>query len=110
MEKRYASLRIIGTIYRVVGIIIGGITVIAVLFICGTSLLGGAGNSIYSQSSYGTMGLLGGAFGGLIMSLIALLYGGFLALTMYAIGEGVYLLIALEENTRQTAALLQQKQ
>jgi hypothetical protein len=38
-----------------------------------------------------------------------LLYGGITAITTYALGEGVYLFIGLEENTRVTAELLQKQ-
>jgi hypothetical protein len=37
-------------------------------------------------------------------------FGGGLALTLYALGEGVYLFIAIEDNTRTTVALLAQRQ
>jgi hypothetical protein len=106
MEKRYVALRTIGNIYRVLGIIAGAITILAVLFICGSSLIGGASGSLANQ--YGGYSFLGTALGGLLMGLIAILYGGLISLTLYGMGEGVYLLIALEENTRLTATLLQQ--
>ncbi|NMC79741.1 MAG: hypothetical protein GYA59_10310 [Chloroflexi bacterium] len=110
MEKRYVALRTIGTIYKVLGIIAAIFTILAMLGICGTSVLGGAaldrlGHQFGNDSSFG--GMFGGVFGGLLMSVVILLYGGGLAVTLYALGEGVYLLLALEENTRQTVALLQ---
>jgi uncharacterized membrane protein len=110
MERRYVALRTVGTIYRVLGIIIGCITVLAVIAVCISSVIGGGMmNSLGSQSNYAGASLLGGVFGGLLMSFFFLLYGGVMALTLFAAGEGVYLLIALEENTRVTAELLQQK-
>jgi hypothetical protein len=41
-----------------------------------------------------------------LLSLMIILGGGIYAVTTYALGEAVYLLIALEENTRRTALLL----
>ena len=52
------------------------------------------------------MGMFSGAFGGLLISLALLLYGFGIAVTLFAAGELVYLLLALEENTRITAQLL----
>ncbi len=52
------------------------------------------------------MGMLGGVVGGVIISLVTILLGGIYAVTIYALGEAVYLLIALEENTHLTAAML----
>ncbi len=114
MEKRYMALRTIGTIYKVLGVLVGALTILAVLGICASSVLGGA---VADQFGYelgrrgmGFGGLFGGVFGGLLVSFFAILYGGGMAVTLYALGEGVYLLLALEENTRKTVALLQQKE
>lgn len=110
MEKRYRALRIVGTIYKVLGIIAAALTVLAVLAMCGTSLLGGAAlDSVGRQfgQDLGGGGVFGGMVGGVIFSVLAVLYGGIIAVTLYAFGEMIYLLIALEENTRATAAMLQ---
>ncbi len=113
MEKRYVSLRIIGTIYKIAGGIVGAITILLVLGICITSLLGGAALDSFSRQfgrdPGGFVGVFSGFLGGIIGSLLAILYGGGLAVTLYALGEGVYLLLALEENTRATVLLLQRE-
>ena len=57
----------------------------------------------------GPAGLFSGILGGIIIGGIILLYGGFIAITSYAVGEGIYLAIGIEENTRATASLLQQQ-
>jgi hypothetical protein len=109
MEKRYRALRTIGTIYKILGIITGALTILVVIGICGTSVLGGTalGNA---GRDYGNSlmpyGMMGGALGGILGSLIVVLYGGTLTITLYGFGEGVYLLLALEENTRATTTLL----
>ncbi|HOT90862.1 MAG TPA: hypothetical protein PLN71_04710 [Anaerolineae bacterium] len=112
MEKRYTALRVIGTIYKVLGGIVGVITILLVLGICATSALGGAvidtlGRELSGDTGFA--GLLSGFVGGLIVSVLAIIYGGGLAVTLYAAGEGVYLLLALEENTRATVMLLRQQ-
>ena len=109
MEKRFRALRIIGTIYKALGLIAASLTTIVAVASCLTSVLGGAalGNlpNQLGDSSQVT-GLLGGALGGILVSLVAIIYGGGISVTLYALGEGVYLLLALEENTRATAGTL----
>lgn len=108
METPYRALNIISTIYKVMGAIVGAITLLVVLAICGSSVLGGAAlDSLGSEFGNGAgAGLLGGVFGGLLLSLVAILYGGVIAVTLYAIGEAIHLLLALEVNTRMTAQIL----
>lgn len=111
MEKRYRALRLIGSVYKVLGIIMGVLTILIVLSLCVTSIFG---SSLLNElgRQYGNGGTMGGAGGvvlGLLMSLGAIIYGGGMAVTLYALGEGIYLLIALEENTRATALLLQKQ-
>ena len=113
MEKRYQALRVIGTVYKVLGGIVGVLTIVLVIGICLTRVLGGAamdsiGREFGTHTSF--TGMLGGVFGGIIvMGIGAIIYGGGMAITLYAAGEGVYLLLAMEENTRATSQLLQQQ-
>jgi len=112
MEKRYRALRIIGTVYKILGAILAVLTILGVIGICIASIAGGAAfDSILNQygSSSGVFGTLGGVLGGFLIGFFVIIYGGGMAITMYALGEGVYLLLSLEENTRTTAALLQQQ-
>ena len=109
MEKHYTALRTIGSIYKVLGAIAGVVTVLLVIAACLTSVLGGAAADTFGRqlgSDVGLGGLLGGVFGGLLLSFFIVLYGGGMALTLYAAGEGIYLLLALEENTRATVLAL----
>jgi hypothetical protein len=118
MEKKFKALRFIGTVYKVIGIIAGALTAISAIGFCLMSILGGslfnaALNSVnqygYGGSgSSGPAGVFGGILGGVIIGGLILLYGGITSITLYAFGEGIYLLIGLEENTRNTAFLLQQ--
>jgi hypothetical protein len=110
VERRYGALRFVGTVYKVVGIIAAVLTLLAVIGVCLFSVLGGAamgglGRELGRNTAFG--GFLSSTIGGAIGAILTILYGGGLALTLYAIGEGIYLLLALEENTRLTAQLLQ---
>lgn len=100
MEQSYPALRTIGNIYKLLGSIVGAITALAVIGLCASGLASGRDT---------VFGPFGGILGGLIGSLLVTLYGGGIALTLYAAGEGMFLLIALEENTRATALALQRQ-
>jgi hypothetical protein len=91
MGQQYTALRTIGTIYKVLGVIIG---VLTLLIAFGIGNIGGFAASLRES------------FLGILLVLIC---GGGIALTLYATGEGVFLLIALEENTRMTAIALQRQ-
>ena len=113
MEKRYTALRIIGTIYKVLGGIVAAVTLLLVLGICLASLLGGAAveRLAWTLDAYrGMAGFLGSALGGLLAGVLAAIYGGAIAVTLYGFGEGIYLLLAIEENTRATAVMMQRTQ
>jgi len=84
------------------------ITILSILGFCITSILGGAALGSLGDDT-GIAGFFGSVIGALIFSVVALIYGGGFAVTLYAAGEGVYLLLALEENTRTTAMLLQRQ-
>jgi len=108
MEKRYGALRIIGTIYKVLGIVAGALTIIAIIAFCATAVFGGTALG-RDRSGFGSSllpGMMGGVLGGVVGGAIAILYLGGLAVTLYAFGEGIYLLIALVANTRATMSLL----
>lgn len=112
MEKKYSALRIIGTIYKVLGGIAGVITILVAISLCATSVLGGAAMDRLGQGfgqSGGALGIFSGLFGGLLLSVVAIIYGGGIAITLFAAGEGVFLLLAMEENTRATVALLKEQ-
>lgn len=104
MEKRYGVLRFIGTIYKLIGIIVLVLTVLGALGACAGVLVGGA--AFRETAAQSGVPILGSLVGGLIIALFGLLYGGAIGLTLFAAGDFVSLLLALEENTRSTATLL----
>ena len=111
MEMKFKVLRLVGSVYKVLGIISAVLTLILALGICLVSLLGGAMMDQVQRElgrTMGPLGMLGGAAGGAIAAGFVLIYGVVMTLVLYGAGEGIYLLLALEENTRTTAILLQQ--
>ena len=111
MEKRYKVLRIIGTIYKILGLISLIITILLAVGICAGSIWGmtAPDNFTDTMNGYGGFGLPGmieSMAGGFLFSLVMIINGLVFTLTFYALGEGIYLFLALEENTRTTAELL----
>ena len=113
MEKRYGVLRFISGFYKVVGIIMGVLTLLSALGICLTSILGTSllNGMIQSMQNSGMPVGVGGSMvvGGILAALGTLLFGALSALGTYAIGELISLLISLEQSSRTTATLLQTK-
>ena len=110
MEKKFKILRFIGTVYKVLGIITAVLTILGAAGICLTSVLGGAMIDQVQREfgEIGPVGLMSGAAGGAIIGGFLLVWGTIIALLLLAAGEGIYLLLALEENTRTTADCMQQ--
>jgi len=108
MDKRYKALRTIGSIYKVLGIIAGIVTILIGIGVCLTSVLGGAmmNGVVRELGGSSSTGIFSGMIGAALVNIFVLLNGGGLALTFYAMGEGIYVMLSLEENTRSAVELL----
>lgn len=107
MEKKFGVLRIVATIYKVLAWIVLVVGVLGGCLSLGMGALGfvsGAASSSAFERSLGVTGALGGMVSGVIVIFFAALY----FLVLYALGETIYLLLALEENTRATAERLKE--
>lgn len=102
MDRRFTALRIIGTVFKIlawISLIFGILGAIGML-ILGFTLSG----------MEGPLGLdLGGPLAGLAMFLVTLIIAAVSFLALYAVGESVYLLLSMEENTRRAAYFIQQQ-
>ena len=102
MDRRFASLRVIGTIFKIlawVSLILGVISAVGLL-ILGLTLNGDSG----------LLGLgLSGPLAGMAMFVAVTILAVFGFLALYAIGESVYLFLSIEENTRRAAIFAQQQ-
>jgi hypothetical protein len=110
MEKRFGVLRFIGSFYKIVGALLAILTVLVAIVIFLISAFSGAAMDEFTRQFDATvtpLGLTGGILGGLISAVVTLITGGLAALGTYALGEGMYLLLAMEENTRATALYMQ---
>ncbi len=105
MQSKVRVLRIVATIFKVLAVII---LVIGLLGTCASIAAGmlpglaGAGSSSRDTFGIGVGGLLGGLIVGLGVLFGSILY----FLMLYAFGDVLSLLIALEENTRITSERL----
>lgn len=106
MERKFRVLRVIGTLWKVLAWIalIGGILAAIGVLLAGIL---GSGGMILRQFGQapgmmsGAMGVISGIAGFIITMIGAVIY----FLMLYALGELVYLLLAIEENTRQSVQL-----
>ena len=102
MEKKFTALRVIGTIFKILAWIalLAGV-VGAVLALVAGITMGGQDD---------LLGLnLGGPLAAIAMFIVILIVAIFYFLAVYAVGEAIYLALAIEENTRSTAYVVQQQ-
>lgn len=106
VPKRFGVLRVMGTLLKVIAWIF---LILAILIAIGLGLTAMSGDLLTN--------LLGGVLppdllvnlgpaGGIVAGIGVLILGVLYFLLIYAAGESIHLQLALEENTRLTAALL----
>ena len=97
VEKKYKALRMIAMLYKIFAFVAGGACVLMALFL----LVTGFGGS--SRSTTTTLGPDPTAiFGGAVGALLLLVYGAFIFIFLYGLGEWMYVFMDIEENTRKT--------
>ncbi len=106
LEKRFGALRVIGTIFKVLGIL-SVIASIAMAVVAGMFAATHSFANPLNSPMFGVRTLMGS---GIWAGLVALLWGVLGGLGLYGAGEICHLLIAVEENTRASAQLLRQQQ
>lgn len=102
VPKRFGVLRFVGTLFKILAWIIIVAAIIA-------GIAAGAAGSVPAIGDFvGTMGLEGMFIGGngLVTGIMLFLGGLLYWFLLTAAGESLLLQVALEENTRLTAALL----
>lgn len=102
VPKRFAILRFFGSLLKVLAWIF---LVLSIVGAIGAVLAGTALTPFLSQWGLGGTELLS-AGGGIVAGIVTLVLGLFYFVLFYALGEYVQLTLAVEENTRLTAALL----
>lgn len=106
VPKRFDLLRFVATMLKVFAWIT---LVLSILAAIGVVLAGGQMGTVLDQAIPGmgaTLSGQGGLIGGIIAAVGVLLVGVLYFVILYAAGENISLSLAVEENTRLTAALL----
>jgi hypothetical protein len=110
METKYQALRVIGTIFKVMAVIVGIFAILVALLACiGVTSMGTLIDAASAYGGAGTAGLGTGAMAiiGVVYAVMILVMFLPFAVILFAAGEGIFLLIDLEENTRRTALLME---
>ncbi|MCS7261666.1 MAG: hypothetical protein NZ765_12975 [Anaerolineae bacterium] len=123
VERRYRVLRIIATLCKVAGVVVGALVALVILGICLNLVFGVSAMTLFEPEhpfsrprllpwwGWGVwpgMMLIPG-IGSLVVVILVVLGGGLHALALYGLGSLIDLLLALEENTRAVAETLQRR-
>lgn len=106
VPKRFGILRLVGTLLKVIS------WIILVVAVCAAIVVGIAAPALQQTiEPFLATGLFGESFNlsggnGIFIGIITLITGLVWFLLLYAAGENILLRVAIEENTRLTAALL----
>lgn len=101
VPKRFGVLRFFATLLKVLAwiVLIGSVLGAIVAVVAGGMLTG-----LLSSAIDGADALAAG--GGIIFGVMILIFGLLYFLALYVAGESIHMQLAVEENTRLTAALL----
>ncbi len=102
VPRRFGVLRFIGTLLKVIAWII---LIVAILGAIGAGIAGGQLLQVLGNTAAAGQ-VLASPAGGIVAGIAILLFGLIYFLALYATGESVHMQLAVEENTRLTAALL----
>ena len=98
-EKKYKTLRLIAKLYKVLAFVAGAACILFGLFIFVTGLAAGSKTTTIGGEP---TAFFGGAVGGLVL----IVYGAFLFIFLYGLGEWMIVFMDIEENTRKTNEML----
>jgi hypothetical protein len=105
VPKRFGVLRFFGTLLKVIAWIVLILSILSAIgaAIAGGTLINSLGPQLGDQAELiSSLGTGGGILAGLFVLILGLMY----FLILYVAGESLHLQLAVEENTRLTAALL----
>jgi hypothetical protein len=101
MEKKFTAFRVFATFYKIASVLMALFTILVVLL-----LIVGIGAGDRSLRQYGVENTPIVAF---LIVVFVFITGALSSVGIYALGEAMYLLISLEENTRFTSILLRDR-
>lgn len=104
VETKYKTLRLIAMLYKILAFVAGGGCVLLSLYLIVSSL------TSKPESTLTIVPDPTAIFGGAVAGLVLLVFGVFLFLFLYGLGEWMYVFMDIEENTRKTNEMLASKQ
>jgi hypothetical protein len=104
VEKKYKALRLIAMLYKVFAFVAGGGCVLLSLFMIVSSFTSNSNSTLTIGPD--PTAIFGGAVGGLLL----LVFGAFLFVFLYGLGEWMYVFMDIEENTRKTNEMFASRQ
>jgi len=106
VPKRFGVLRVMGTLLKVIAWIVLILTILGAIGVIFSSMSGDLLTSLLGNALTPDLLTTLGPAGGILAGVAVLVGGLIYFLILYASGESIHLQLALEENTRLTAALL----
>ena len=103
MERKFRVLRFVASLYKAIAWIV---LVLGIVGALGTIVVFAVGGGAISQDLGVFEGVLTGIVGGVLAGLAMLVFAVIQFIMLYAVGEGIFLFLALEQNTRETAHYL----
>jgi hypothetical protein len=100
MNKRFGVLRVMSTIFKIVGVALAIVAILGGLISAAVSM---TSSDLFTDWGFDENT---GALFGMFMAFVGLVGGLIYALITYGFGELIMLLIAIEDNTAKTANLL----
>lgn len=101
MKKRFGVLRVLSTVFKVLGIIVAVIAILGGLI---SLVMAFSNTDVFTSMGFEDTNSV---FVGLVLALVVLVGGLLSAILVYGFGELLILLIAIEDNTLRTATLLE---
>lgn len=108
MEPRFNFLRLLSRIFKVLGVLALLITIVLAIGILSATFgsLGESDEITLMSTLINQIPRSGIITAGLTAVLLAILNGSVIAASLFALGEGLLVLLTIEENTRASAMLL----
>ena len=101
VQKKYKLLRLIAVLMKILAVLLGVVLIIVGLVM----MVAGATSSTQTTPAFPDTGATA-MFSGVVGGLIAIVYGVFLFVFLYAYAEWMYVFMDIEENTRITNEML----
>jgi hypothetical protein len=102
MKKRFGVLRVLATVLKVLGIVAAALSVLGGLI---SMVMSFAGGDLWAAFGFDANS---GFFAGLLSAFMVIVVGVLYAVMMYGYGELIMLFLSMEENTYNTAKMLEE--